>query len=174
MQPIVRMNRTNTFSFLSSDQFDSTGLPAFFFLFCFFVLCWLYLLFIFISVCILIWIMQEVSEEEEGCERGVPHSMCPWLFFAPALLRVEQVGVCVGVCVRALVCRERWGWRWSGGRGERRAVGRGGLAARGAGARILGLTPAPPSPHHHLLLACLPACLLAYLAGSLVGFNNSV
>lgn len=37
--------------------------------------------------------MQEVSEEEEGCERGVPHSMCPWLFFAPTLLRVEQVGV---------------------------------------------------------------------------------
>lgn len=59
----------------------------------FFVLCWLHLLFIFISACILIWIMQEVSEEEEGCERGVPHSMCPWLFFAPALFRVEQVGV---------------------------------------------------------------------------------
>lgn len=36
--------------------------------------------------------MEEVSEEEEGCERGVPHSMCPWLFSAPALLRVEQVG----------------------------------------------------------------------------------
>lgn len=47
--------------------------------------------------------MQEVSEEEEGCERGVPHSMCPWLFFAPALLRVEQVGVCVGVCMCACV-----------------------------------------------------------------------
>lgn len=61
--------------------------------FFFFVLCWLHLLFIFISVCILIWIMQEVSEEEERCERGVPHSMCPWLFFAPALLRVEEVGV---------------------------------------------------------------------------------
>lgn len=36
--------------------------------------------------------MEEVSEKEEGCERGVPHSMCPWLFSAPALLRVEQVG----------------------------------------------------------------------------------
>lgn len=36
--------------------------------------------------------MEEVSEEEEGCERGVPHSMCPWLFSAPALLRVDQVG----------------------------------------------------------------------------------
>lgn len=36
--------------------------------------------------------MEERSEEEEGCERGVPHSMCPWLFSAPALLREEQVG----------------------------------------------------------------------------------
>lgn len=36
--------------------------------------------------------MEEVSEEKEACERGVPHSVCPWLFSAPALLRVEQVG----------------------------------------------------------------------------------
>ena len=59
--------------------------------------------------------MEEVSEEEEGCERGVPHSMCPWLFSAPALLRVEQVRGWVG----------RWWW-WGG-----LAEGRGGLSDSG-------------------------------------------
>lgn len=80
------------FSFLSSDRSDSTGRPAF-------VLCWLHLLFIFTSVCILIWIMEEVSEKEEARERGVPRSMCPWLFSARALL-VGGGGVRLGVWLR--------------------------------------------------------------------------
>lgn len=79
--------------------------------------------------------MEEGSEEEEGCERGVPHSMCPWLFYAPALLREEQVG----------------GW----------AEGRGGLSDSESScawcrARILGPALSPL----HLLL---PACPLTWL-----------
>lgn len=95
--------------------------------------------------------MEEVSEEEEGCERGVPHSMCPWLFAAPALLTVEQVGggwwvgVEGGGCWTLTVSIPAW-----------------------CRAKILGpilSTPPPPPPS---------ASLSAYLADSLVGFNNSV
>lgn len=125
------MNRYNTFSFPSSDHLDSTGPPAF-------VLCWLHLLFIFTSVCILIWIMEEVSEEEEGCERGVPHSMCPWLFSAPALEQVERGWGVVG-------CRKR------------RTVGLGVWLCLVQG-QVSGSCSLFPL---HLLL---PACLLTWLA----------
>ncbi|CAB1418980.1 unnamed protein product [Pleuronectes platessa] len=88
--------------------------------------------------------MEEVSEEEEGCERGVPHSMCPWLFSAPALLRVEQV--------------------------ERGCNGRGGLSGSGSScawcrARFLG--PA-------LSFLSTSSRPPAYLAGSLAGQRSSL
>lgn len=36
--------------------------------------------------------MEEVSEEEQGCERGVPRSMCPWFLSTPALSSERGAG----------------------------------------------------------------------------------
>lgn len=77
--------------------------------------------------------MQEVSEEEEGCERGVPHSMCPWLFFAPEW--------------------SRWGWVC-------RAEGRG--LVPGAGQALWRSLPLSRSLYPHLC-AALPGCFFCQI-----------
>lgn len=95
--------------------------------------------------------MEEVSEEKEGCERGVPHSMCPWQFSAPPLLIVEQM-------------------RGEGGGGD--------VVKEEEGCRTQSLAVPGAGPGFWVLLSLSPlstsSCLPAYLAGSLVGFNNSV
>ncbi len=93
---------------------------------------------------------EQERQEEEGCERGVPHSMCPWLFSAPALLRVEQVGGCGLEEEEVLSDSGVWLCLVQGQDS--------GFCSLSLSLRLLSTSSCPP----------------AYLAGSLVGFNNSV
>lgn len=102
--------------------------------------------------------MEEVSEEEEGCERGVLHSMCPWLFSAPELLRAEQVD-------RGGVLK---------GEGFCRTAALAVPVSQGQVSRSCSLVFLSFAIHHLPLLLLFLRCLPAYLAGSLVGFNNGV